>query len=76
MAPDAKLMAVPFVAGSGVLEPGTPTALFQTRDAFAADADAGPQYDVARDGHLLIRTLLSDAVSPITILQNWRPPAR
>jgi hypothetical protein len=36
-----------------------------------------PQYDVAPDGRFLINTVAEDSVSsPITILQNWRPPAK
>lgn len=34
------------------------------------------QYDVARDGRLLIDTVLDAAVSPITLIQNWKPPAK
>jgi eukaryotic-like serine/threonine-protein kinase len=36
----------------------------------------GPrQYDVA-DGRFLINTVLDDLASPITLLQNWNPPAK
>ena len=40
------------------------------------DNNQGPQYDVARDGRFLINTVLDEASSPITLLQNWKPPAK
>jgi len=39
-------------------------------------AAVGTNYDVASDGRFLINTVLDDATpAPITLLQNWRPPA-
>jgi hypothetical protein len=35
----------------------------------------GPQYDVSSDGRFLINTVLEEASSPITLLQNWNPEA-
>ena len=59
------------------LEPGPPVALVPTR-IFGGGADNGQgrQYDVAREGRCLINTVLDDAASPITLVQNWKPPAK
>lgn len=59
------------------LEPGPPVALFPTR-IFCGGADNGQgwQYDVAHDGRFLINTVLDNAASPITLVQNWKPPAK
>jgi hypothetical protein len=41
------------------------------------DTAQGKQYDVSHDGRFLINTSLDDAAStPITLLQNWSPPAK
>ncbi len=72
IAPDGKLMAVPITASGGGLEPGTPVALFQTRVIGGGnDVNLGSVYDVSRDGRFLINTVLEDAATPITLLQNW-----
>jgi len=78
LAPDAKLMAVPIAANGSTLEPGTPIALFQTRIfGGGANVNARQQYDVARDGRFLINVAIDDAsASPITLLLNWKPPAK
>jgi len=35
------------------------------------------QYDVAADGRFLINAISDDATSsPITVLQNWKPPVK
>ena len=44
---------------------------FQTRIVGGGTALLGNQYDVSRDGRFLINTVLEDAGSPITLLQNW-----
>jgi hypothetical protein len=33
-------------------------------------------YDIARDGRILINTVLDDAASPITLIQSWNPEAK
>lgn len=72
IAPDGKLMAVPIATSSATIAPGTPVALFQTRIAGGAtDVSFGNEYDVSNDGRFLINTVLEDAASPITLLQNW-----
>ena len=77
LGPDGQMMAAPITATATTLEPGAPGALFHTRIyGGGADNRQGPQYDVARDGGFLINTVLDDAASPITLLQNWKPPAR
>jgi dipeptidyl aminopeptidase/acylaminoacyl peptidase len=73
IAPDAELMAVPIVATSDAIEPGTPVALFQTQIWFVG-ANNRIQYDVGRDGRFLINVSVDqDSLSPITLLLNWTP---
>jgi Tol biopolymer transport system component len=72
--PNGEMMAAPIAAIGTTLEPGAPVALFPTRIlGGGVDAGQGRQYDVTRDGRFLINTVLDDASSPITLLQNWRP---
>ena len=75
--PNGEMMAAPITATGTTLEPGAPVALFPTR-IFGGGVDnrQGRQYDVARDGRFLINTVLDDASSPITLIQNWKPPAK
>jgi Tol biopolymer transport system component len=74
IAPDGKLMATPITASGATIAPGTPVALFQTRIyGGGADVNAGTNYAVTGDGRFLINTVLEDAASPITLLQNWKP---
>ena len=74
IAPDGKLMAAPIAVNGAALEPGMPLALFATR-IYGGGADNGQNrnYDVSRDGRFLINTVLEDAASRITLLQNWSP---
>jgi serine/threonine protein kinase/Tol biopolymer transport system component len=73
--PDGRMMAAPMTASGTTLEPGTPVALFQARIyGGGTDNNLGRQYDVARDGRFLINTIVDDAASPITLIQNWKPP--
>ena len=75
--PEGQIMAAPIAATATTLAPGTPVALFQTRIlGGGTDNGQGRQYDVARDGRFLITTVLDDAASPITLLQNWKPPTK
>jgi hypothetical protein len=56
---------------------GAPVTLFQTRIAGGGyDSGEFRNYAVSRDGRFLINTVLDDASSPITLLQNWKPPAK
>ena len=71
------MMAAPITAAGATLEPGAPVSLFPTRIfGGGVDNQLGRQYDVTRDGRFLINTVLDDASSPITLLQNWKPPAK
>ena len=78
IAPDGKLMAVPVTIKGAVFERGTPEPLFQTRIAGGGtNAYTRAQYDVAADGRFLINVATEGAAtSPITLLQNWKPPAK
>jgi hypothetical protein len=75
IAPDARLMAVPIVTQGGMLDPGTPVTLFQTRIAGGGANPLRQQYDVAPDGRFLINVItdVTSEVPPITLLQNWSP---
>jgi len=75
--PNSVMMATPITATGKTLEPGASVALFPTRIyGGGVDNAQGRQYDVTRDGRFLINTVLEDASSPITLLQNWKPPAK
>jgi Tol biopolymer transport system component len=78
IAPDGKLMAAAINVDGATLDPGAPRALFQTRIyGGGVDSQQGRQYDVSRDGRFLINTVLEDNnAAPITLLQNWKPPAK
>jgi Tol biopolymer transport system component len=75
IAPDSKLMAVPIVVKGAAIEPGLPTALFQTRISLGQGGARNlQQYDVAPDGRFLINVTTDDGVTtPITVIQNWTP---
>jgi eukaryotic-like serine/threonine-protein kinase len=76
--PNGEMMATPITVQEAIFKPGTPVALFQTRIVGGGNDDGqSPSYDVTRDGRFLINTVLDDIVdSPITLLQNWRPPTK
>jgi hypothetical protein len=49
-------------------------ALFRTRIVGGGtDLSLGVNYDIARDGRILINTVLDEAAAPITLIQNWTP---
>ncbi len=76
VAPDGRLMAVPIRAGASTLEADAPVPLFQTRIPSAAGF-VKQQYAVASDGRFLLNNATEESVaSPITIVQNWKPPQR
>ena len=78
IAADGRLMAVPIVTQGATLEPGTPLPLFQTRIVYGGANAQRQQYDVAPDGRFLINVTTENTVEvpPITLLQNWKPPAK
>jgi Tol biopolymer transport system component len=78
ISPDAKLMAASVKTSGSAFEAETPVALFQTRIlGGGATAANRPQYDVSRDGKFLINEPLKDsAASPITLILNWKAPAK
>jgi hypothetical protein len=78
LALDGTLMATPVSIRNGVLEAGTPVALFKSRIVGRGQNVVGrrSQYDVAPDGRFLINIEAEDAAtSPISLLLNWKPPA-
>jgi hypothetical protein len=66
-----KMMSVPITWRNGTPEPGTPTALFQTRIVHPRLALF--QYDVTADGQRFLVNSLprEDAAAPLTLLVNW-----
>ena len=74
IAPDAKLMAASVRISSSSFEIGSPTALFQTRIVTASTLKH--EYAVSADGRFLVNTVFDDAVSPVTLLLNWKPPTK
>jgi Tol biopolymer transport system component len=78
LAPDATMMAVPIRRTTTVLSAGAPVALFRTRRVGGGVnvIGYGHQYDVAPDGRFLINAEPESNPRPITLVMNWRPPAR
>jgi serine/threonine protein kinase/roadblock/LC7 domain-containing protein len=74
---DGAMMAAPIKVNGATVEPGAPVMLFPTRIfGGGADIQLGRQYDVTPDGRFLVNTLLNEAATPITLLQNWNPDAK
>ena len=70
------MMAASINASDVALDVETPHTLFSTRIWGAGSSpDISRQYDVIRDGRFLMNTALDEIASPMTILQNWAPPA-
>ena len=76
IAPDRKLMAVPLTTRDGVIEPGSPRMLFQTR--IVQPRLVLFQYDVTPSGdRFLINSLPGeDAAAPLTMIVNWTEAVR
>ena len=71
------MIAAPIGITGATLDPGAAVVLFPTRIfGGGVDAQQGRQYDVAPDGRFLINTELDLATAPITLIQNWNPPAK
>jgi hypothetical protein len=72
--PAGELMAAPITITSTSVDVGTPATLFQTRTYVGSrDTIQGWQYDVTRDGRILMNTVVEDAPPAITLLMNWHP---
>ncbi|MGH9385771.1 MAG: hypothetical protein ACRD2N_15950 [Vicinamibacterales bacterium] len=74
---DGRLMAVPIRSPSNAQLPevGTPVALFEPPLGGAVQqADYRHQYVVSSDGQrFLVATVTEEALSPITVILNWKP---
>jgi Tol biopolymer transport system component len=73
---DNRLMAVPirFASNGQTIEVGAPAPLFTTRIGGAVQSVNMQQYMVSTDGQrFLMNTVLEEALSPITVVLNWRP---
>ena len=71
-------MVVPIAVNSARIEPGAPRALFHPPIyGGGTESRIGWQYDVSGDGRFLINTVVEDTVTPpITLIQNWKAPAK
>lgn len=78
LAPDATLMAVQIRRTSTTLSADAPVTLFKTRRVGGGVnvIGYGHQYDVAPDGRFLINVEPESNPRPITLVMNWKPPAR
>lgn len=78
VAADGTLMASSVSIAGEALELGRPLTLFRTRIyGGGTEIAAGLNYDITRDGRFLINTVLDDAgATPITLIQNWKPPVQ
>jgi Tol biopolymer transport system component len=76
---DDRLMAVPIrVASGGKIEPGASRALFRTDVGSTATLAYRQQYVVSPDGQsFIMNSAVTEAgASSISVILNWRPPAR
>ena len=67
MSPDRKLMIADFDGASK--SAGPPRVVFQTR--IVAPNFSNTQYDVARDGRILITSVPANYSSPLTLISGW-----
>jgi len=66
--PDNSLMTIPISMNGTTIQFGNPTALFPLPPASV--------FDVSRDGKRFLITKVVKEASPITLLLNWKPPAK
>ena len=72
-----KVMAVTVAPQETAVEIGAPVALFPVPLLFGSSSGFLQQYDVTRDGRLLIATAADEADnSPIVLLLNWKSPVK
>ena len=78
IAPDGNLMAVSIEEAGNGINSGKPTSLFHTRLwGGGSNAVTNQQYSVSHDGRFLMNINAENSVTPpITILLNWKPPAK
>ena len=71
------MMEASINATNSTLDIAGPVKLFDTQISGGGTVqNQNRQYDVGRDGRFLINSFIYDAAAPITILQNWKPPAQ
>jgi len=79
IAPDGELMAVSFDGGSSLGQPariGNPVPLFLARVGAFQDISL-PHYIPSPDGQrFLMDTAVEESAAPITVILNWKPPAK
>ena len=75
---DGKLMSMTleFSANGTTVRALNPVALFQTRIGTVVQGAQKQQYLVSKDGQrFLMSNVIEEALSPITLILNWKPPA-
>jgi Tol biopolymer transport system component len=73
---DGRLMAVPIQITSAI-EAGDPVPLFKMRIADVVQSTNTQEYVVSADGQrFLVSTVIEDALSPITLILNWKPESQ
>ena len=76
VAPDGKLMAASITAGA-TFAAGTPAPLFSVRLAKGGGYEEQPEYMVSHDGRFLVnQPVEATTTAPITLILNWKPPAK
>jgi serine/threonine protein kinase len=77
ISPDGQMMAAT-VSGSGTaFEAAPPASLFQTRMTGGFNNAGKQQYAVSADSRFLINAVANDSgTAPITLIVNWKPPAK
>src|SRR5262249_30553790 len=78
LALDGQLMAVPIQSPANEELGGrAPMPLFATNIGGSVQTNNRQQYDVSADGQrFLMNTILEEAAAPITLILNWRAPAK
>ena len=72
VAPDERMMAVPFASTGGAPRVSAPIPLFQTRLASGMNVlGHKPQYAVSRDGRFLLNAAMESGSEPIVVSVNW-----
>ena len=75
---DGKLMSatLEFSPDGTTVTARNPVALFQTRIGTVVQGAQKQQYVVSKDGQrFFISSVIEEALSPITLILNWKPPA-
>lgn len=70
-----KPMAASVTTSGAAFSASTPVPLFQKRRALGGGLNK-QEYAVSRDGRFLLNQLVEASATPITLILNWKPPAK